>query len=320
MTENSITISIIIPAYNRGKLLPVCIDSIIHQTFTRWECIIVDDFSTDNTREVVEKMSAADKRIRYISNTRKKGAQGARNSGIIEAKGEWVAFNDSDDEWLPHKLAQQYEVLKEKAFNPFLVVHGNCIINDPQTNSVSKWNLLVVDGEKPYKILLQFPSPMFQGMITSKKALMAINYLDENVPSYQEWDTAIMLSAICDFVHITESLFIYHKHTGETISKDMERDITGVDYIRMKYRDDFIKYYDETTFIHFLLMNIYRIIKYKYWWLGIRLLQKNYEFIPSMRYKYWVMCFRVHADPLKPGKRLSSIKKLVARFKRKFRV
>lgn len=72
MTESRTTISIIIPAYNRAKLLPECIKSIIHQTYTDWECIIVDDFSTDNTRELVEKINVADKRIRCITNTEKK--------------------------------------------------------------------------------------------------------------------------------------------------------------------------------------------------------------------------------------------------------
>lgn len=122
--------------------------------------------------------------------------------------------------------------------------------------------------------------------------------LDENVPSYQEWDTSIRLSKYCKFIHIQEPLFIYHQHAGETISKDLERDIKGVNYIRMKCREDFIKNYDESYFIKSLLGNIHRVVGLKFWNFGIQLLNEDAVCIPGKQYKYWLKCLGLKVDPL----------------------
>lgn len=316
MTESRTTISIIIPAYNRAKLLPECIKSIIHQTYTDWECIIVDDFSTDNTRELVEKINVADKRIRCITNTRKKGAQGARNSGILEAKGEWIAFNDSDDEWLSDKLEKQIKELEKINFDKNYLVHGNCNVFNHQTNLTSYWKLPLREGNC-YKQLLSAPAPVFPALLVSKEALIKIDLLDENVPSYQEWDTSIRLSKYCKFIHIQEPLFIYHQHAGETISKDLERDIKGVNYIRMKCREDFIKNYDESYFIKSLLGNIHRVVGLKFWNFGIQLLNEDAVCIPGKQYKYWLKCLGLKVDPLEKVDYFSRIKKMFCTVKKK---
>jgi len=93
-------ISIIIPTYNRARFLPRAIKSILNQTYQDWELIIVDDGSTDNTKEVVKKY-LKDPRIKYIQ-TENLGAANARNVGVNKAKNNWVTFLDSDDEAYPY--------------------------------------------------------------------------------------------------------------------------------------------------------------------------------------------------------------------------
>jgi len=98
-------VSVIIPTYNREHVLPRAVDSVLNQTFRDFELIIVDDASTDNTAELVAGMD--DPRIRYFRHDTNQYAAGARNTGLDAVAGEFVAFLDSDDLWLPHKLEQQ---------------------------------------------------------------------------------------------------------------------------------------------------------------------------------------------------------------------
>ena len=96
--------SVVIPAYNRARFLPECLDSVLAQTFTDWECIVVDDGSTDGTRELVADYIRRDSRFRYLWQENA-GASAARNAGIERARGEWIAFLDSDDRYYPDALA-----------------------------------------------------------------------------------------------------------------------------------------------------------------------------------------------------------------------
>lgn len=317
MPDNNPLISIIIPTFNRAGLIDKALLSIKNQFYQNWECIVIDDFSIDNTIEAVQKWVDADSRFRLINNQRKKGAQGARNTGILNAKGSWIAFNDSDDEWLPEKLNQQATIIKENSFNPLLVIHSNCIVHDHQSNTNESWNLPLIQGVKPHRKLLNASSPMFQGLITSKVALADINYLDEEVPSYQEWDTAIRLAQHCDFIHFEEPLFIYHKHSEDTISKDMSRDIEGFDYIRVKFREDFSKFYGEAAYVESLINNIGRAARFGCWAIGITLLKKHAAILPPKKCRYLLNCFQNKTIPETTIAKTYSLRHLITRIKRK---
>lgn len=99
--------SIVIPTYNRGNLIGRCIDSIRSQNYTNWEAIIVDNYSEDNTEEIV--MSYNDERIRFIKNHNYGVIAVSRNKALDMAKGDWICFLDSDDAWLPSKLEKMCE-------------------------------------------------------------------------------------------------------------------------------------------------------------------------------------------------------------------
>ena len=102
-------ISIIIPAYNSAQCIGRAIDSVLSQSFADYEIIIVDDGSTDNTAQAVGRYG---EKVRYIRQDNA-GPAAARNRGICEAKGQWIAFLDADDEWLADKLRLQMEILKK---------------------------------------------------------------------------------------------------------------------------------------------------------------------------------------------------------------
>jgi glycosyltransferase involved in cell wall biosynthesis len=105
------TISIIVPCYNQAIYLDECLQSVLDQSYSNWECIIVDDGSPDNTKEVTEKWIERDNRFIYLYKENG-GLSSARNAGIGIAKGEWILPLDSDD-----KIGSQYLELAEKEFN-----------------------------------------------------------------------------------------------------------------------------------------------------------------------------------------------------------
>lgn len=104
-------VSIIMPSWNTGKFIAESIQSVIDQTYKNWELLIVDDCSTDNTDDVVA--SFHDDRIKYLKNEQNQGAALTRNRAMREARGEWIAFLDSDDLWEPMKLECQIKFMKK---------------------------------------------------------------------------------------------------------------------------------------------------------------------------------------------------------------
>ncbi len=242
MTNDTITcnISVVVPTFNRAATIGYCLSSVLNQTLSPQEVIIVDDHSTDETVEIVK--SYADPRIRCIVLENNSGAQAARNRGILEAKGEWIAFQDSDDEWVAEKLEKQVDILRKHDFSSMTVVYTDCWRTEASNKEMRIWKLPTMDGSSSFQQLLTSHGPMFQGLLTSKVALLKIGLLDEKVPSFQEWDTSIRLAKECLFLHISEPLFIYHLHDSDRISNDRKRDIEGYQYIVDKFRDDILRY------------------------------------------------------------------------------
>ncbi len=104
-------VSIVMPSWNTGKFIAESIQSVIDQTYKKWELLIVDDCSSDNTDKIVA--SFKDERIRYFKNDKNSGAALTRNRAMREAQGEWIAFLDSDDLWAPGKLEKQLKFMKK---------------------------------------------------------------------------------------------------------------------------------------------------------------------------------------------------------------
>ena len=121
-------VSIIIPTYNRVDLLPRAINSVLNQTFQDFELIVVDDGSTDNTKQVVEEFQKKDKRIKYIWQENSGAPAKPRNTGIKNSQGEYIALLDHDDEWLPEKLEKQLEIFEKNRQTNLGFVGCNALI------------------------------------------------------------------------------------------------------------------------------------------------------------------------------------------------
>lgn len=111
--ENNM-VSIITPAYNCEKYISNTITSVINQTYSCWEMIIINDFSTDETKKIISTYAMQDIRIKLVNLKCNSGVAEARNVGILLAKGRYIAFLDSDDLWLPTKLQKQLSFMQEK--------------------------------------------------------------------------------------------------------------------------------------------------------------------------------------------------------------
>ncbi|MBT6398187.1 MAG: glycosyltransferase family 2 protein [Verrucomicrobia bacterium] len=106
-------VSIVCPAWNASSHIEFAMQSVIRQTYDSWELIVVDDGSSDDTAQIVERFSKIDGRISLLRNASNKGVADARSLGISQARGRWLAFLDSDDEWLPTKLAETIEFARK---------------------------------------------------------------------------------------------------------------------------------------------------------------------------------------------------------------
>ena len=224
-------ITIIIPTYNRAYIIHRSLDSVMNQTFKEWECIVVDDYSTDNTKELVEEYIKKDSRYRYILNERKKGAQGARNTGVAHARGEWVTMLDSDDFLLPSYLERVKEKILD-GFNGVICCYGQII---EEETSTPKDFLNTIYSEDLFRDLLKGNAYVTFQFTTTKKYLYRIGMLDEECPSHQELDTHIRLSKLCKYEVIPEVQWHYYVGRSDTISVNKEKHIAGQIYIMKKY-------------------------------------------------------------------------------------
>jgi glycosyltransferase involved in cell wall biosynthesis len=261
--NNNPLISVIIPMYNREKPIRYCLDSVVNQTYSKLEIIIVDDCSSDKSLEIVS--TYRDDRLKIIKLAKNVGAQAARNRGIKEATADWIAFLDSDDEWFLDKIERQVKVLKEHGWNPFIVVHSDAILYDSINKIKGNFGIKKINGKCVFEELLISPAPLFQAILTSKVALESIGLLDECVPSYQEWDTSIRLAEKCEFVYLDEPTFIYYLHQGETISKNLMRDIEGYEYIIGKFEEKIRLYCGNKVWFHHIEVQYYKCLRWGFY-------------------------------------------------------
>lgn len=228
-------VSVVIPAFNRAHTIEAAVKSVQEQTYRNWEIIVSDDGSTDETQSVVERLSKNDPRVHYVKHHPNRGAQSARNNGIRATKGEWVAFLDSDDQWLPDSLKMRMDPALSKGCS-VVYSNGYILFEDKrqelyQVSDISK---------DPYKGVLSKEGPMFPTLIVKKDALEKIGYLDETAIAYQEWNTSIRLAKFCAFCFVKEPTFIYDYRTPGAISRSHARNAKAyVDIVNIFYWEMF---------------------------------------------------------------------------------
>lgn len=223
-------VSVVVPAHNRARTLAAAIESIRAQTFGDFEIVVVDDGSTDGTAAVARSIAEHEPRLRVLEHPANCGAQAARNTGIRAARGEWVAFLDSDDTYYPESLELRLELARSGGFD---VVHSAADVVSAD-GTTARWPIPPFRGDA-YKNLLLAPAPMFQTLLVRREALRGIGPLDEKVPAYQEWDTSIRLAARHRFGYVVEPTCLYDRRTPGAISKDGLRGANGYEYVVRKH-------------------------------------------------------------------------------------
>ena len=231
-------ISIIIPTFNRGDIIEKTLESIKSQTYKNWECIIVDDHSTDNTQEVVEKYTVADSRFKYMVNERKKGAQGARNTGLYHTSAEWVFFFDSDNQLHPDCLS----VLTSSIMEDVDVVQCYSRVLDVDTGGVVKYFKWRNYGYIRKRLFTGETYVDFNHAVIRLSKMIEIGGLDEDCPCMQEWDTHLRLSKMARYSTVEKVLVDYYVGAKDAISTNNKKAITGRLYNLNKFLPDWKKY------------------------------------------------------------------------------
>ena len=187
-------VSIIIPTFNRAHCLRIAIESVLSQTYNNYEILIIDDGSTDNTKEVLQSYLS---KVHYFYQENK-GVSAARNTGIKMASGEWVAFLDSDDFWLPNKLEAQVADVDSVASE--VVLHttdanitrpkfGNCRSQFEVTGIsrlINFQSFYLLDNPLPYVLKHWFLS--CQSTIMRKASLLKAGMFDETLNLHEDYD------------------------------------------------------------------------------------------------------------------------------------
>ena len=226
------TVSVIIPTFNRSQVLPRAINSVLRQTYQDYEIIVVDDFSADDTRAVVE--SLPDPRILYVRNDSRKGAGAARNIGIGVSAGRYVAFLDSDDEWLPDKLARQVSFLDKTppivgaVLSDFFKYPGKRVVRINLPPSKTALHRQLLDNKDLH---------CGTSMAAIKREVFALTgYFDPDLPASEDHDFWLRVSKDFEVRAIHLPLSIIHTSGDSRLGRDLTAKEKAMDMINHKLK------------------------------------------------------------------------------------
>lgn len=254
-------VSIIVPAYNAEKYIAETIDSVIAQTYSNWELIIVNDGSTDNTLRVIENYLNKDKRISFITkhNT---GVSDTRNTGITKAKGEFIAFLDADDVWLPNNLEKKTDCLIKNTDIDFVFSNMFQADKDLQNRTFAPEgkdtnileDLLLWNGEV-------IPGPS-SNLLVRKKCLDTGIRFDKRLTTIADQNFTVQLAAKFSGKLLKENLWVYRVLPG-SMSKSlqvMEQDSLATYAIYKEHN-----YFKSGSFKRKCFSNMYLIVGASWW-------------------------------------------------------
>ena len=210
-------VSVITPTYNRAHMLKDAIESVLAQTLTDWEHVIVDDGSTDGTAALVQDYVQRDSRIHYLYRTNG-GLPAARNAGLAEARSAYVAFLDDDDLFLPDKLKQQVAVMARRPdlgllYAPVREVHDN------RDTAKSLPPRLI----RTFEELFHGNTPQVSSVLVRRACLDQVGGFDETLRHCQDYDLWLRLAARFPFDYLSEPVAVYRRHRT-----NMSRKLTGI--------------------------------------------------------------------------------------------
>jgi len=219
-TAQSITpqVSVIIPCYNQGHFLGEAVQSIIDQTFRDWECIIVNDGSTDSTKDVAGRFLRMDNRVRYFEQ-RNKGLAAARNRGLHECRGKFIQFLDADDVILPEKIAAQMELLgsttaQALAYCDYYKTKGaglHNLISDPLCEPRFRLKRPLLDIASRWETDFSIPAHCF--LFDARLFFNHRIEFNEKLPNHEDWDCWMRIFATDPIVkHQAQKSVVYRIH------------------------------------------------------------------------------------------------------------
>jgi glycosyltransferase involved in cell wall biosynthesis len=235
-TGMNILVSAIITTHNRSSLLRRAIESVLNQTYKPIECIVVDDKSTDNTKEVCKEYPSI--QFIYIPPEESKGGNYARNKGILAAKGEYVAFLDDDDYWLPEKTKEQMDVINDKSCE---------VVYCPKTlEEISSGNATTYIHESAYPFLsgdmrrkiLYHICTTTSCLLVKRSALVGVGMFDENLKFWQEYELTIRLAQKFFFYYAWKDLVVYRVDISDKnrLTNKYKDWLNAVKYIHNKHK------------------------------------------------------------------------------------
>jgi|LSQX01.2.fsa_nt_gb glycosyltransferase involved in cell wall biosynthesis len=232
-------VSIVMAVYNGQHYLQEAVESILCQTYTRFELIIINDASTDRTKELLAQIT--DKRVKVIHLAENKGAAFALNLGISQAKGKWIAVHDADDLSYPYRLEKQISYLKKHrelvaagSFIECIPGRGNCI---PQQNLSGLEKLInrVQTGEE-IKLELYRTCPLTHGtMIYSKKTFIALGKYNPDLKISYDYDLWTRLITAGGIEKFPEKLYKYRMHDNSLTTQNQLQNIKEMFFSCAKY-------------------------------------------------------------------------------------
>lgn len=245
-------VSIITPMYNSERYVEFTIKSVQDQTYNNWEMIIIDDCSKDSSVKIVEKFISEDNRIKIIKLTKNSGVANARNEGIINAKGDFIAFLDSDDLWHPNKLKVQINFMKKYNYIFTYTAHGYI----DENNNIIRGSFKVPKTIN-YRTLLKGNAIHCLTVIIDRRVVNSLT-----MPNIKHEDFATWLYLLKNYNianGINENLAIYRKSLNSLTSNKIKSAIWTWNIYRNYEKLSLLKslYY----FINYIIKSIVNISK-----------------------------------------------------------
>jgi len=246
------SVSVIIPAFNAQATIERAVKTVVNQTHPPLEVIVVDDASTDGTRDVVRRLAKAEPRIKLLENATNRGPSGSRNRGFQAAQGEWVAIQDADDAWVETRLELMLDAAQRHDAD---FVADNMLLHDIGTDQITRTGFAVERGLRwikpidPFEQDVQFGAEFGYGLL---QPMIRKRFLEENGLAYNETirygeDMIFLMELLFSGIRaviIPEPGYIYTTRVGELSgvasphSKSIPRfDLIsdGLDLLRAKY-------------------------------------------------------------------------------------
>jgi glycosyltransferase involved in cell wall biosynthesis len=228
-------VSVIIPTYNRAEFLRPAITSVLNQTYQDFEIVVVDDGSRDNTQEVVSRFN--NRKIRYVRHETNKGVTAARNTGVLNSNGAYIAFLDDDDEWLPQKLARQMVLLGRSPLQAGAVYTGLLQVDHRSGKTIGEW-IPTKRGDLFNELCFENCVGTASTVLLKKECFNKLGLFDEDIRFGEEYDMWIRVSKTFLFECVNEPLVKYRVH-AEKLSTNYELVISGLETQLRKHGDFF---------------------------------------------------------------------------------